>query len=196
MRTHNLLKLIDDGRKDRTMKKIILAVTLLTLAIGFSTAQEGGSVKKVQVTKQTLAGQPAGEPYRIDLTRKGTVYEVAEGIDLSRVRVRSSTGEKSLSELARKSGGTGSFLLGTIDDLSAVDYGFPRGGGTVPPPGGGVTEVKCTKNSSGTTCSCVAGRDCRDLRDAWNNGTHCKGCTVSKCCKTCGTGGKRGCIYF
>lgn len=96
------------------MKKIIMAVTLLSLAVGFTSAQETGAVKKVQVTEQTLASHPADEPYVIDFTRtetKGAVYEVTADV-VSRVRVRTQTqGEVALSELAKKYGITGSKLL-------------------------------------------------------------------------------------
>jgi len=153
------------------MKKIILAVTLLSLALGFSTAQETGSVKKVQVTAQTLASLPANQPYRMDFARKGTVYELAAGLDYSRVRI-SFRGDGAtwgaydtvaLSDVARKLGVTGSkFLLGTFSDLRALDYGFPPGGGTVQPPDGGtVVEFKHDKQNGIYTC--VGRKDCSEL---------------------------------
>lgn len=145
------------------MKKIILAVTLLSLALGFSTAQETGSVKKVQVTAQTLASQPADQPYLMDFTRKGTVYEVAAGINYSRVRVRTSTGAMALSDLATKLGVTGGkFLLGTFSDLSAQNFGFPPGGGTLQLPDGG-TPVGITHDKQNGIYTCVGRKDCSEL---------------------------------
>jgi hypothetical protein len=141
------------------MKKIILAVTLLTLALSFTTAQERGSIKRVQVKAETLASQPAGEPYVIDLTRKGAVHEVAEGIDYSRVRVRTSTGEMALSDLARQTGRTGKLLVGTFSDLSAVGYGFPPG--TSEPPDRDPSEASCNKSAG--VCTCTGKKDCNDL---------------------------------
>ena len=166
---------------------IVMALASALLVSAYSQAPQAGAVRKVQVTAQTIASQPAGKPLLIDLTRKGTVHEVAEGIDQSRVRVRTSTGEMALSEFLRESGKTvtGNFFVGTIDDLSALNFGFP-GGGTTQPPRGGVSQVECQP----ATCDCIAGTDCIDLRKS----KLCKGTIY--CCRTCGTNGRRGCFCF
>ena len=165
---------------------IIIAMASALLVSAYSQTPQSGTVKKVQVTAQTIASQPAGKPLVIDLTRRGTVHEVAEGIDQSRVRVRTSTGEMALSELLRKFGKpiTGSFFLGSIDDLSAINFGFP-GGDKTQPPRGGVTPVKCEDG----VCQCNAGRDCIDMWKA-------KLCDpyFTRCCRNCGTNGGRGCM--
>ena len=75
------------------MNRIIVAVAVLALA-SCSTAGDEKQVKEVRVTNQTIATQPAGAPYVIDLTRSGTTYDVAAGIDSSRVRVRTSSKEE------------------------------------------------------------------------------------------------------
>ncbi len=174
------------------MKKIILAVTILSLALSFTTAQEKGKKergsfrnKKVQVTAETLAGKP----YVIDLTRDGKSYEVTAGIDYSLVRVRTATGEVALSDMVKARGGAGKkFLLGTLNDLSAQNFGFP--GGTSEPPDRGTSEAdRHDVSSPGSPMfawTCKGRRDCSDLTRSGK----CNSKTMQ-----CGTGsdGKHGC---
>jgi len=143
------------------MKRIsfsIVAALLLTLLVSaYSRALQSGTIKKEPVTAQTIASQPAGKPYVLDLTRKGTVYEVAAGVDFSRAQIRTSTGEQPMSTLARKLGLTGKFLLGTWQNLSGLDFGFPPG--TIDPPDAGPSAAKCDSY----VCTCNGRRDCSDL---------------------------------
>lgn len=143
------------------MKRIsvsIFAVLILTLLVSaYSRATQSGTIKKETVTAQTVASQPVGKPYILDLTRKGIVYEVATGVDYSRASVRTATGEQPMSALVKKLGLTGKFLLGTWRDLSAMDFGIPPG--TLDPPDSGPTAAKCDS----LVCTCNGRQDCSDL---------------------------------
>ena len=105
------------------MNRIIVAVAVLALA-SCSTAGDEKQVKEVRVTNQTIATQPAGAPYVIDLTRSGTTYDVAAGIDSSRVRVRTSSKEEmTLTEFVSRQKGNYAgqrLLLGSLNDLIVV----------------------------------------------------------------------------
>ena len=129
----------------------------------------------VQVTTQTLASQPAGTAYVIDLTRIGTLYNIAAGLNHSVVRVRTSTGEIPLSDLARGLGTTGPVLVGMFDDLRSKNFGFPSGTST--PPESDPVAAQCDEAS----CFCEGYRDCNDLdrsgrcrKDGW-------GCSQGTC---------------
>ena len=167
------------------MKRISLSIgVMLLLAVlvsAYSRAIQSGIVKKENVTAQTLASQPAGKPYVLDLTRKGIVYEVAAGIDYSRASVRTSTGEQAMSDLARKLGLTGKFLLGTWQNLSGLDFGFPPG--TLTPPDG-TSAAKCDT----LVCTCNGRQDCSDLSKSGKCG-ETAACGVGKG----GKPGKWGC---
>ncbi len=144
-------------RKARTMKEIILAVTLFSLALAFGCKH--GSIKQVELTPQTLASQSADKPLLIDLTRTGTVYNVADNIDYSRVRVLFATGEMGMSDLARKLGMTGSnFQLGAFSDLSGPYFGQPPDGGI----SGGTSNFTCSE----LLCVCTRFRDCDKMHKA------------------------------
>jgi hypothetical protein len=135
------------------MRKIIVTIAALALT-SCSTLMP---TKQVKVTDQTIAAQPAGTPYVIDLTRGGTTYDVAAGVDARRVRVRTSTNEEiALSEfLSRQKAKPGErVLLGSLSDL--VDVLPPDGGGG---GGSGVAEAQC----SGGSCWCGGRKDCSDL---------------------------------
>ena len=168
----------------RISLSMLVALTLVLLASAYSRATHSGTIKKETVTAQTVASQPAGKPYVLDLTRKGIVYEVATGIDYSRAVVRTSTGEQPMSALARKLGLTGSFLLGTWRDLSAIDFGFSPGSGTLNPPDGGPTAAKCDT----LVCTCNGRQDCSDLSKSGKCG-ETAACGVGKG----GKPGKWGC---
>jgi hypothetical protein len=148
------------------MKKIILSVLILLSAFSFAAAQRGTTgqkgttaqkekpVKQVQVTAQTIASQPAGKPYVIDLTRNGTIYTLDVGIDYSRVRVRTPKGEMVLSDAIKKVSlkqpqTGGKLLLGSLSDLRD-----PR------PDGGTIERIDC---DGAATCSCKGFSDCLRL---------------------------------
>ena len=136
------------------MKKIILAVTLLTLALGFTVAQKN-STKQVEVTAQTLTSQPTGKPYVIDLTRGGTIYSLAAGIDYSRVRIHTAKGDKVIGDMVGRFSTDDKIFLGRIDDLRLKGFGQPTD--TSQPPG--LSEVRCDDAS----CGCAGRQDCSDL---------------------------------
>ena len=90
------------------MKRIsLIIVTTLTLALlvfAQSRTPQLGTVKKVEVTAQTIASQPTGKPFVLDLTRRGTIYNLAAGIDYSRLRVRTAGGDLGVSDTVKKMG--------------------------------------------------------------------------------------------
>lgn len=147
------------------MKRISMVIALALAALVFAYSQtaravppQAGAGTKIQVTSQTLTSQPAGKPYVIDTSSTGKVFEIAAGIDYSRVQVRTARGVTSLSDLVRKFGVTGKFLLGSANALNAIGFGFSDNRVNVP-PGVVVAEVKC----KGGVCSCEWGRDCNDM---------------------------------
>ncbi len=143
------------------MKKITLAIALLLMAFGSTIAQRGATaqrkpaIKQVKVTAQTVARQPASKAYTLDFTRKGTTYNLAAGVDYSRVRVRTSKGEMLLSDLVggnRKSSG---MIIGTVGDLRNMKLNLA-------PKGGTIARYTCV----GIKCKCTNEADCNDMFDA------------------------------
>ncbi len=168
------------------MNTIIVAVAVLALA-SCSTAGDEKQIKEVRVTNQTIATQPAGAPYVIDLTRSGTTYDVAAGIDSSRVRVRTSSKEEmTLTEFVSRQKGNYAgqrLLLGSLNDLIVV----------LPPNGadGGVSEAQCDKDpQGGGSCSCSGRKDCSDLSKSGK----CKSGPTDAYCGSGVTGSGFGCI--
>ena len=136
------------------MKKIIFAVTLFSL-FGCTTVQQKESIKEVELTPQTLASQSSEKPLLINLTLTGTVYNVADDIDYSRVRVLLPVGELPMSDLARKLGMTRKpFLLGSFNDLSGLYFGLP--------PDAGTSSATC----GDLLCQCQGWTDCENLYKA------------------------------
>ena len=136
------------------MKKTILAVTLLALAFGFTTAQKKPTIKQTQVTAATIARQPTGKSYVMDLTRKGTIYTLAAGVDYSRVQVHTSKGDMTMADLLKKTGKTinGKLRVGIPSDIRTQKLNMTRiGGGTL------------NYNCSGILCTCSGDDDCNDM---------------------------------
>ena len=134
---------------------ILVVLTLALLVSAYSRAIQSGIVKKEAVTTQTLAGQPAGKPYVLDLTRKGIVYEVAAGIDYSRLRVRTAGGDLGVSDTVKKMGSiSGKLYLGTLDDMRGQNFFFPSAGGSV--PAAAAQQYTC----SSSACECHGFSDC------------------------------------
>lgn len=111
------------------MKRIrlvsVAALSLIALTLVHSQPQ---SPKSVVVTTQTIARQPRGKPYVIDLTRNGRTYTVTASV-ANRVRIRTPNGEIALSDVVRKLEITSSkFQIGTASDLRAINFGFPPSG--------------------------------------------------------------------
>jgi hypothetical protein len=151
------------------MKRMYFAAGGLTLITMISTyGQAPGAINKVQVTAQALTSHRAGERYVIDLTRKGTVYDVAAAVDLSRVRVRTATEERALSEVVKQIGLPGGrFLIGTAQDLRTVNFGLPSR--TVSGIRPQTTAFHCGSNgvclcnpASPTDCFALGTTECRD----------------------------------
>ncbi len=165
---------------------ILVALTLALLVSAYSRATQSGTSNKVTVTAQTIASQPAGKSYVIDLTRKGTDYEVAADV-ASRVRIRSAKGEIALSDLIREMGLTGSLFLLTASP----------GGGTIIPPNG---VTRATQNANGTMAACKGASNGKDCKDLTSSGL----CSGGLVCGTLGSnwgkgkdgvqyGGQKGC---
>jgi hypothetical protein len=141
------------------MKKVALALTLVSLAVSFVIAQKTESVKKtpikeVGVTARTVAARPASKAYVLDLTRKGTIYNLAADVDYSRVRLHTSKGDMTMAELLKKTGRTvsGKLRFGASSDIRALKFSVARiGGGTL------------NYNCAGFLCTCTGDEDCNDL---------------------------------
>ena len=156
------------------MKKITLALALLLLAFGSMsaqktatgqrapTAQRKPAIKQVQVSAQTVSRQPANKAYAIDLTRKGTVYTLAPGVNYSRVRVRTAKGEMTMAELIQKSGKTvtGAVRIGAMSDIRGQKLGLKR------PGGGAVFRFDQARDCGALVCACSGEDDCIEMFDA------------------------------
>lgn len=141
------------------MKKIILALTLLTLAFSFIAAQKNESVRKttikqVGVTARTVAARPAHKAYSLDLTRKGTIYTFAADVDYSRVQIQTSKGQMTMADLLTKTGRTvsGKVHIGMTSDIRTQKFGLTR-------IGGGTLNFLCV----GILCACSDDEDCNDM---------------------------------
>jgi hypothetical protein len=142
------------------MKKVGLALTLLSLAFSFSIAQKETPkkvpIKVVGVTARTVAGRPAGKAYPLDLTRKGTIYNLAADVDYSRVQVRTAKGEIwTMADLLKKTGRavSGKLRIGLTSDIRAQKLSLARiSGGTT-----------LNYNCEGILCSCTGDEDCNDM---------------------------------
>ena len=127
------------------MRRLILATTLFMVVACTST-------KPVLVTKEQIAKLPAGTPYVIDITRRRAVYDVADGIDYSRVEVRASDGERPFKEfIGRRTPVAPARTLMANNLADLIDL--------LPPENDGVSEASC----SGGSCQCNGRRDCSDL---------------------------------
>lgn len=145
------------------MKTLVLIPTLLSLAFIGTTAQRPEadaqrkpSRKHVEVTAATVAKQPGGKPYAIDLTRRGTIYTLAEGTDYARVRVRTSKGYMTVADLLQKAGKkvSGKLQIAQTSDLRAERV--RSGGGT---RRGGRGLIDC----GDLACFCSGEDDCIEL---------------------------------
>ena len=162
------------------MKLTAIALAVLALA-SCSTAAPSRRTERVQVTDQAIAAQAAGGPYVVDLTRVGTVYEIAPGIDASRVRVRTSSQQEIpltefVSRMGRHAAGERLLLGSSLDDIIVAQ------------PGDAVAEASCDKKSG--SCSCTGRKDCSDLSKSGK----CKSGPTDAGCWTTGSGAFGGCI--
>ena len=144
------------------MKRIsvsIFVILILALLVYAQSQIPSGTIKRVDVTAQTIASQPAGKPFVLDLTNRGTIYTLAAGIDHSRLRVRLAGSEVAVSDTVKKIGSSSSKLfLGTLDDMSGQNFFFPKVGGSQ--PAAAAAQYTC---SSGA-CQCEGFSDCLRLR--------------------------------
>jgi hypothetical protein len=138
-------------------KNIILAMTLLTLAFGSATAQKRTTsqrkpaIKQVQVTARAVASKG----YAVDLSRSGTMYNLASGVDYSRVQVHTSNGDMTVAELIKKTGKniSGPLRVGLTSDVRTMKLGLTRR------VGGGGLNFDC----GALACVCTGDDDCNDL---------------------------------
>jgi hypothetical protein len=142
---------------------ILVALALMALLIStYSQTPSARAVKKIQVTSQTLASLQAGKPYVVDLSRNGTVYNVASGVDYSRIQVRNAAGKvMTLSELINKAGSKAKkpsagqpLVLGTVKNLR-VTKAIPGRS----PASRGSRIIAC----EGAICACTGYDDCIDM---------------------------------
>jgi hypothetical protein len=140
------------------MKKIGLALTLLSLAFSFGIAQKVAPkkipIKQVPVTAQTVATRPAGKSYLLDLTRKGTIYNFAADVDYSRVQVRTSKSEMTMADLLKKTGKTvtGKLRVGLTSDIRTQKLGLAR-----------ISSGTLNYNCEGILCTCTGDEDCNNM---------------------------------
>jgi hypothetical protein len=143
------------------MKKLAVALMLLLfgLIFGFSATPQK-EIRRIQVTAQAITSLPSGQPYVLDLSSH-TIYELTAGIDLSRLRVRTSQGEVAFSELIRNASGAGRSFLGRAVDMRTeiLEPGARKLGS-----GGDKTAgfVNCAAGKK-ADCHCAGWRDCIGL---------------------------------
>src|SRR5262249_37535085 len=137
------------------MKRILAALALLILAIGFTTGQKK-PITQVQVTSQMVTRQPATKAYTLDLTKSGTIYTVAKGVDFSKVSVHTEKGDMTVANLIKKSGKnvTGKLRVGMTSDIRTQRLGLARRAG-----GGGALNYSC----GDLACVCTGDEDCNNL---------------------------------
>ena len=104
---------------------------------------------------RTVASQPAGKAYTLDLTRRGTIYAVAPDVDRSQLRVRTAKGGLTVAEMIQRSGKKMSGLLrvGTTSDMRAERSTRHTGGGS------GGLNFEC----GALACVCTGDEDCNDM---------------------------------
>jgi hypothetical protein len=149
------------------MKKLILTLILLTLAVSFIAAQQSElgrkepAIKQVQVTAKTISTHPAGKAYVLDLTGKQTrmIYTLAADIDYSHVQVRTSSGEMALKEVIGKAGASGRLLVGTPPDMLSTGLKSLRMSSSAQSRGGGNRFIGC----DGAICICTGDDDCNRM---------------------------------
>jgi hypothetical protein len=138
------------------MRKTILAVIALSLAFSFTTAQKQ-TVKQVEVKSQTIAAQPKGKSYALDLSRKGTIYNLPADADISRVRIRTAKGEVALSDLVQKTDKRGQLMVGLAVDFRGMKLNLGS-------PGSPGSSARYT--CEGLKCKCTGDADCNDMFSA------------------------------
>ena len=168
------------------MTRAMLTWFLLSLTVACTPGRQADEIKEVQVTEDQLRAHSADNPYVVELTRGGTLYEVPAGVDPAPIEVRTAA-EVPLSVLARRFEGSGnSLLIGTLNDLNTRGFGFPPD-----TQDGGGAEAGCIGPSADSPgiCNCTGKRDCQDMNKA---GLCTGGSNNSAVCGK-GSNGKWGC---
>jgi len=144
------------------MKRILAALALLVIAIGFTSGQKK-PITQVQVTSQMVKRQPGTKAYTLNLTKSGTIYTVANGVDYSKVSVHTEKGDMTVADLIKKSGKniTGKVRVGMTSDIRTQKLGLARRVG-----GGGRLNFSC----GDLACVCSGDDDCNDLFTSTNCG--------------------------
>lgn len=135
------------------MKKLTLAVTILVLLLGLALGQKKPTIKQVNVTAQTVMRRPAKTGYVLNLTRRGTLYNLAEDVDNSRIQIHSAKGSVTMADLIKSSGQDlhGKAVVGLISDIRAMKIGSGRTGGGL--------NFTC----GAAACVCHGDEDCNHL---------------------------------
>lgn len=118
--------------------------------------------KQVQVTAETIAIQPAGKPYVIDLTLDRTTYNLAADIDFSRVRLRTSKGEIAMGDVIKQLGTSGKLVVGTLSDIRGQKLDPPLVGGTSQIHSHQCGAIFCTCDNAGCTLLLLEGKCVND----------------------------------
>lgn len=138
------------------MKRMVIAITFLAIAFSFVWAQKNQTAaKRKTVSATAVSTLPAGKSYELDLRNKGTLYEFNDNsTDFSRVKVRTATGVKTMSELFQqsKTDTKGRLTVGTPVDMKTLKLTASR-------PGGGGLNFNC----AGIFCACTGDADCNDM---------------------------------
>ncbi len=137
------------------------------MAVGFTTAQKTSTtttrrttadsarkpIKQVEVSARTVKSQPRGKHYMMDLTKAGTIYNLAADADTSQVQVRTAKGNMTVAELVQKSGKTitGPLRVGMTSDIRAQKFGTRVGAG------------RLNYDCGDLACACTGDEDCNDL---------------------------------
>jgi hypothetical protein len=134
------------------MKKLLLALVVVSFLGGVAAAQRT-EIKKLDVSTRTVSRNTTRRPYLIDVTRTDAVFTVAAGVDRSRIKVHTSKGDMTLTELLRKAGRptTGSVRIGLTSVIQT--------GGLTHFPAGTTQLVNC----EGFLCTCTGDEDCNDM---------------------------------
>ena len=133
--------------------KIVLALVVSSLSFEPALAQKKHTVKKVEITPQTVARQPRSKPYVVDLTRRGTIYTVASDVDYNKVLAHTAKGDMTIADLIEKSGKrvSGRLRIGMTSDIRSQKLNLKRARGGL--------NYSC----SDVVCLCTDDEDCNNM---------------------------------
>ena len=134
---------------------MLAMLVLLAYGVSLTVAQKNEAIKRVEVTAKSIAAQP-DKPYVIDLTHKGTAYQLAAGIDYRRLRIRTSKSEQTISEALGSRENGGRLLIGLTSDLRQLKLNL------------GVSSRNFYCNDE--DCICFGDEDCNKLFGSGNCG--------------------------